>query len=753
MMLLAIVAFGFSGLCPDVLAAEPTGAPTQTPATLRMVNRLRTIAQRADPTRNTFLSRERAQSIGPYLRGNTNLATLAQMGPMFAGELLQSGRSEDAMKQFRLLQSFFTRYPQLGPPRAGKGMQLGEAASALRLGEQENCIANHSAESCLFPLRPGGFHQLPRGSRTAIPILTNLLTAEPDDLRAQWLLNLAHMTLGEWPGKVPAEWLIGPEVFASEAPFPEFPEVAGRLGLDVDALGGGTAIEDFDNDGLLDVMLSSWSLTGQLRYFHNDGAGGFTERTRDARLLGLWGGLNLTTTDYNNDGLTDVLVLRGAWLGAAGHHPNSLLRNNGDGTFDDVTEEAGLLSFHPTQTAAWFDFDNDGWLDVFIGNETQNPHDPHPCELYRNNRNGTFTECAAANGLAVVSFVKAVGAGDYDGDGRPDLYLSTRNGGGRLFRNEGSADAGATNGAWRFRETTKEAGVAGPEFSFPTWFFDYDQDSRPDIFVAGYLITSVADILADNLGKPSKGTRAKLYRNLGDGRFEDVTKAAGLDRVLHAMGSNFGDLDNDGYPDFYLGTGDPDMLTLIPNRLFLNAAGKRFHDVTTAAHMGHLQKGHACAFADLDNDGDQDVFINMGGAFSGDNYRDALFMNPGSTNRWLMLKLEGRKSNRAAIGARIKVNVTDAKGTRAVYKWINTGGSFGANPLRAEIGLGDARAVESVEILWPASPTPQVVRGLEPNQFYRVIEGEDAAKPFSAKRVTFDLEKHHPHQATVDTGG
>jgi hypothetical protein len=146
----------------------------------------------------------------------------------------------------------------------------------------------------------------------------------------------------------------------------------------------------------------------------------------------LTGGLNLVQADYNNDGFLDVLVLRGAWFGEAGRHPNSLLRNNGDGTFSDVTDEAGLLSFHPTQTAAWFDFDQDGWLDVFIGNETggsalfggMRESGDHACELYRNNRDGTFTECAAAAGLNVRAFVKGVAAEDCNNDGRMDLYLS-----------------------------------------------------------------------------------------------------------------------------------------------------------------------------------------------------------------------------------------------------------------------------------------------------------------------------------------
>src|SRR5205823_12826185 len=155
----------------------------------------------------------------------------------------------------------------------------------------------------------------------------------------------------------------------------------------------------------------------------------------------------------------------------------------------------------------------------------------------------------------------------------------------------------------------------------------------------------VGDIAADYLGVPNQAELPRLYHNNHDGTFTDVTRAARLDKVLHGMGSNFGDLDNDGFLDFYLGTGNPDLSTLIPNRMFRNNEGKFFQDVTTSGGFGHLQKGHGVAFADLDNDGDQDILANLGGAYTGDIYRKALFENPGNSNRWLKLKLVGLQSN------------------------------------------------------------------------------------------------------------
>jgi len=183
--------------------------------------------------------------------------------------------------------------------------------------------------------------------------------------------------------------------------------VAPQLGVAVRTMAGGSIMEDFDGDGLLDLITSSTGHHENINYFQNQGDGSFTDRTHSAGLSGLTGGLNLAHADYNNDGLLDVLVARGAWRGfmpANGDAPNSLLRNNGDGTFSDVTEESGLLSFHPTQVAVWADFDNDGWIDLFLGNESQ-VGDPHPIELYRNNK-GTFEEVSAEVGLSVSGMVK-----------------------------------------------------------------------------------------------------------------------------------------------------------------------------------------------------------------------------------------------------------------------------------------------------------------------------------------------------------
>jgi hypothetical protein len=695
-----------------------------------MVERLAQVRQEASarPDLHPFLNAERAAHLEVALNaaiaeGNDARALTVRWN--LARELLNAGWNEAALSHFDRVRATVQAATWRLDSLQAANLAIQTAVCYLRIAEQENCLANHDADACLLPLRAGGIHQRTRGSRGAVRVLSEHLQRDPNDLQARWLLNVASMTLGTYPESVPVSWRIPPGVFASDFELKRFTNVAGAAGLDVDDIAGGCITEDFDGDGWLDVLASSSSLTGQLRLFRNQGDGHFREVTHEAGLTGLVGGLNLVSTDYNNDGHADAFVLRGAWLGPAGHHPNSLLRNNGDGTFEDVTEEAGLLSFHPTQTATWFDFNGDGWLDVFIGNEST-PGDVNPCELYRNNRDGTFTECAGEAGIALTEFVKGVASGDYNNDGRPDLYISNGNGPNSLLRNGGPGRSpDGSEGPWRFVNVAAEAGVEEPQRSFPTWFWDYDNDGWLDILVTGYGYRNVGDVAADYLGLPHQAERVRLYRNQGNGSFTNVTAGARLDRVLLAMGANFGDLDNDGWLDFYVGTGDPDLATIIPNRMFRNAEGRQFQDVTATGGFGHLQKGHGISFADLDNDGDQDVYLVTGGAAAGDHSRNALFLNPGHENRWLTLRLEGTASNRAAIGARLRLVLETARGDREIFRTAGTGGSFGASPFRQQIGCGQARSLRVLEVTWPGSGRSQSFSTLSLDRAYQIREGED----------------------------
>jgi hypothetical protein len=715
--------------------------PAQPESNRRMAERLREITAAADPTKSPFDFSARARRLGDSL-ANADEGERMKNALPYANLLLHAGETEAAIARYEEFDRFVRTGGITLPSPLATQLRTSLGLSYLRWGEQENCLLNHNADSCLFPIRGGGIHQRERGSRGAIPLLTAQLEQFPGDLRALWLLNIAYMTLGEYPDQVPARWRIDPRHFESEYDIKRFPDVAGALGLDVDDLAGGVVMEDLDRDGFLDLMVSAQGLQSQLRHFRSNGDGTFTELTEPAGLTGLFGGLNLIHTDYNNDGYADVLVLRGGWLGSEGRYPVSLLRNNRDNTFTDVTEEAGLLRPQPTQTAVWLDFDNDGWTDLYLGGESEGAV-TSPCALFRNRGDGTFTDVAPASGVAVIGYVKAVVSADYNNDGRPDLYVSRRDGANHLFRNDGPAG----NGTWKFTDVAREAGVTEPFRSFSAWFFDYDNDGWTDLFVNGYYIQDVGDVAADALGRPHAGERARLYRNRGDGTFADVSREAGVHRLLHTMGCNFGDLDNDGWLDFYAGTGDPEFATLIPSRMFRNDGGRRFQDVTTAGGFGQLQKGHGIAFGDLDNDGDQDIYSVVGGAIVTDNYHNQLFANPGHGNRWLKLELQGVKSNRAALGARVKLTLRTPAGERVLHRTVGTGGSFGSAPLRLEIGLGQATEVVQAEIFWPATGRRQTVGGLQPDQAYLVREGAAAAEPLTLR--TFDLSAagagHHHH--------
>jgi len=249
-----------------------------------------------------------------------------------------------------------------------------------------------------------------------------------------------------------------------------------------------------------------------------------------------------------------------------------------------------------------------------------------------------------------------------------------------------------------------------------------DNDGWADLFATSYF-TSVDESIRTYLNLPHNAAGLKLYRNLGNGTFRDVTTEVGLDKVFMPMGANFGDIDNDGFLDIYLGTGNPSLASLLPNVLLRNREGKSFVDVTASSGTGELHKGHGIAFADLDHDGDEEIVAEIGGATPGDSHPLRLFENPGHGNDWINLRLVGVKTNRAAIGARIRLTVeNEGRGTRSIHRSVGSGGSFGASPLEQHIGLGKSARIIELETWWPASNTRQRVSGLEKNQSVEMTE-------------------------------
>ncbi len=718
------------------LGAATTPNDSTAPATRAMEQRLRAIYAATDWREDPNKPAERARYLQAALAsGKLIPAQQHLVYPELAFEQLRAG---DTRSAFATLASF-ERLLQADPAlSAADQQQLHELRSIayLRLGETENCAAMHGQHSCVFPLRGSGVHHLPEGAEGATRNMTWLLDHNPEDALSSWLLNVTAMQLGTYPRSVPAKWLLPPKLFQSEADPGEFPDYATLAGVDVISHAGGAVVEDFDGDGLLDIATTSSGPLDPMHLFHNNGNGTFTDIADQAGLHGELGGLNLVLTDFDNDGHPDLLVLRGGWWGKYGNYPLSLLRNRGNGTFEDVTLHAGLMHDGPTQTAAWADYDNDGWLDLFVGYEST-PGNTQPSRLYHNNHDGSFTDVTATAHLSTQAFVKGVAWGDFNNDGRPDLYISMREGKNRLLRNDGPEDPAHPDPAhWRFTDVTDRAGVAPKGNTFATWFFDYDNDGWPDLFVAGYWTGSMQDVGRFEAGQPADAGLPHLYHNNHDGTFTDVAHAVHLDRAILTMGANFGDLDNDGWLDVYLGTGDPSYQALLPNRMFRNDGGTRFQDVTTSGGFGHLQKGHAIAFADIENRGQEDIFEEMGGAFAGDAYQSALYRNPGHPGHSVTLKLEGVTSNRAAYGARIEAVFRDGKQERHVFRTVGAVSSFGGNPMEQHIGLGSANTLEELRIRWPANYThEQIFRQIPADHRYEVVEGSSTVQPLSRKQI------------------
>lgn len=584
-----------------------------------------------------------------------------------------------------------------------------QGVAGLRQGENDNCILCRGESSCIIPISASAVHQHPAGSRLAIQHFREYLAAFPDDLEARWLLNVAHMTLGEHPDKVDPQFLISLDRLSNaEFDIGKFRDIGHLVGVNRFNQSGGAIMEDFDNDGRLDLAVTSFDCQQPMAIYRNAGDGKFQEVTKSAGASDQLGGLNCVQTDYNNDGLIDIYIPRGAWM-LAPIRP-TLLRNDGGWRFTDVTQEAGLLDPVNANAAQWADYDNDGWLDLFVPCESQ------PNRLYRNLGNGKFAEVGQQAGVAGTgqAFAKGCAWIDYDNDDYPDLFVNNLKHTAQLFRNQ-------RNGT--FSPVGHRTGIDGPYAGFSCWAWDYDNDGWLDLFATSYDRT-LKDVVKGMIGLPHELHSNKLFRNTGGNGFEDQTSDAGLDSVFATMGSNFADFDNDGWLDMYLGTGEPNLDTLVPNRLFRGLNGTRFVEITGGAGVGHLQKGHGVACGDWDRDGNVDLFIEMGGAIPGDSYHNVLFQNPGHQNAWLTLKLVGKQTNRAALGARIKI-VTAGDEPRTIHRHISSGSSFGANPLQQTIGLAAAQRIAVLEIHWPTSGTTQVFRDLDVNQAIRVTEFAD----------------------------
>jgi enediyne biosynthesis protein E4 len=503
----------------------------------------------------------------------------------------------------------------------------------------------------------------------------------------------------------------------------------------IETMPAGVAVLDYNNDGFEDIYfvnganipgLTKTDASYWNRLYRNNGDGKFTDVTAKAGVAGDGYGMAVAVGDYDNDGWDDLFI--------AGVNRNILYRNNRDGTFSDVTQKAGLAAvpFKPWSiSAGWFDYDNDGWLDLFVVNYCkwapgQDPYcgdnkpghrtycDPRlyqglPNALYRNNRDGTFTDVSAASGIgAHVGKGMAVAFADYDGDGRMDAFVTNDTERNFLFHNDGNG---------RFSEVGIPAGVAynidGKAVSnMGVDFRDIDGDGRPDL---------VSTALSNE--------SSSLFRNIGKGLFMDASypsRVAALSLPWAGWGVGIFDLNNDGAKDIFTANGhvrDNEELYgggtyRQPNSVFANAGGGRFVDAGArvgseaaqpAAHRG-------CAFGDFDNDGRVDVVVSCL------NEPAELLRNVSDRRQhWFEALLTGHRSNRDAIGA--VVRVTSASGA-VQYNHVTTAVGYGSSSSRrVHFGLGAEAGIQSVEIRWPSGAI-QKLEHPKVDQCLRIAEPE-----------------------------
>jgi len=589
--------------------------------------------------------------------------------------------------------------------------------NALRRGEQDNCVGCVGPSSCIFPIDSLAVHLRPSGSREAIYWFTQYLDEWPGDLRVRWLLNIAAMTLGEYPRSVPVGQLIPLDRPAPPGGLGRFDNVATTAGLVARGpdLAGGSLFDDFTGDGLPDVFTTTFDVNHGASFYVNLGDGTFEDRSESSGLEDQVYSLNATRADYDNDGDLDILMFRGAWEKPA---RMSLLRNDGRGNFEDVTLASGLGDPIATESGVWADYDRDGHVDLFVCGEyvvKDSGADPrNACRLYHNEGDGTFVDVAPAAGVENKRWAKGSAWGDYDDDGLIDLFVSNMGDSPRLYHNEGDGT---------FRDVAPALKLEPSPHSFACMFLDYDNDGRQDIFVTDWG-GSLADFVADYVGiKAAPQNHARLYRNLGPAGFREVSAEVGLARPMAVMSMNAGDLDNDGNLDLHLGSGWMLLSGLVPDLTYHNVGG-RFVDVTGETGTGHLQKGHGVSFADFDDDGDLDLFAVLGGGYPGDRGYNALFRNPGHGRHWLKVRLVGTRSNRSAFGARIRAEFTQGDGVkRSVYRVIGNNASFGGNSLTELIGLADSPTVDRLTITWPADGSSQTFDHLPSDQSLEITEG------------------------------
>ena len=541
-----------------------------------------------------------------------------------------------------------------------------------------------------------------------IPFALQACRDKPDDIRYRWL-SRALTILARLPeDTIPLDCRI---VAAPNAPSPvHFQDVTEAAGVGVYAMGRGAAWGDFDNDGHDDLLVCSER--GPFTLYRNLGNGKFVYVAKDVGLIdpvGL-GCYTANFIDYDNDGYQDIFLAGNGW---GGDNRLFLFHSDHGKRFTDVTEQAGMAGTKNAFGASWADYDNDGLLDVAVATGLVHAGGERIL-LYHNEGKGKFSEVGVKAGLTRRARWMNVTWGDYDGDGRPDLFAVAFDSQCAMYHNLGDG---------RFEDVTERAGLRCPSANYTATFLDYNNDGKPDIFVSTYPGGEVkvmeSHYITGSPVEPDK--RQLLFRNNGDGTFTRVTEEAGILGWHGAMAAGIGDIDNDGYPDIILGTGNPQLDWVEPKPLYHNEGNGHFVDIGISSGLLDFGMLHGTVFSDYDDSGAQSFFENRGGFYIASRLHARLYHNPGTSNHVLEAHLIGANCNRDAIGSRLMV----ASGDKRVYQHIDGGAGFGSmNSRIVQFGLAAHDAIDSFTVDWPDG-LHQVWRNVPLDSRIEVVEGKN----------------------------
>lgn len=448
----------------------------------------------------------------------------------------------------------------------------------------------------------------------------------------------------------------------------------------ISELGGsrGGSWADYDNDGDLDLLVWNGGSAGKTNYvFRNDGPSGFIRLTQGPVATDPSDHHSAVWADFDNDGDLDLFTAN------SDGDANDLFRNNGDGTFTRAGSGTEADDFAGFGGAAWADFDNDGWVDLFIANAVGRPH-----SLYRNLGNGAFSRITKGPIVEVGGDSRGAAWSDYDNDGKIDLIVTTGDGKHFLFHNLGNGNFEA--------DTRSDISTGG---AVSAAWGDYDNDGLQDLLLASDVETNA------------------LFHNDGNGVFKEVLVVALATNPIASLGAAWGDYDNDGLLDIFVaGSGR--------NALYRNLGNGTFSLIVETQAMPVEGASFQCSWADFDNDGFLDLFLANGGHVL--DVPNTLYHNNGNTNHWAKFRLVGTKSNRAGIGAKIRVTAK-IRGSDVTQLREITGGDGAGNsqPLEAHFGLAEAERIDTVRIEWPSGKT-QELKSLAANQIFTITEPGDA---------------------------